>query len=153
MIVPAIIAIRGTAKSDAKKVSMYYYGKVTQDLLLSIIGLLEYNDYCQIAFCDGQSLLEVVLGIGLINLLYLYQAHVMFSYVNHVARGNVILANNGQELTENMDRIQQNAAALELEQVPAVVIGTPVTPSPDGVGQIVHVESNPVSGQIGRAHV
>ena len=146
MIIPAIITMQGTAKSDAKKVSIYYYGKLAENLFLSIITLLESNNYCQTNPCNVQSFLEFILFIGLLNFLYLYQAHVILSYVNHVARGNTMLANNGQELTENMGRIRHSSAALQLGRNPAVVVGAPILL--DGVEEMANLKNNPILGQV-----
>ncbi len=122
---PAVLAIHGAAHTNAKKVSYYYYAKVAQIFLLPIPQIVESRRNCRAYGCTRGDFVGTLLSLAMITMIAVYIAHVLFSYVNLVVRGEIVLANNGRDVVQAMEQYRRQAAALEL-QPSAVVVGAPV---------------------------
>ncbi len=122
---PATLAIHGAARTDAKKISYYYYAKVAQMLLLPLPRLIESQRSCRAYTCTSGEFVIFLIFLAVTTVVLLYQAHILFSYVNLVCHGETVLANNGQDVVQAMDQYRRQAAALDL-QPNAVVVGAPV---------------------------
>nr|ABR27260.1 hypothetical protein [Metopus es] len=132
----AILAIHGAANANAKKVSYYYYAKVGQLITRIIPNILQRRLQCKTASCGFSELFIYILIQALVTTIHIYVAHVIFSYINLVSKGETVLANNGKEVVQKMDEYRHQAAALELQPYPGVVVGSAVQ-----VGESVSIES------------
>jgi hypothetical protein len=130
MLFPASMGLLGASRTNAAQVTKYYYGKVGQ---LFALPLLEIWNLKITTAARQQSL---SLGGWLTSLLMMsfewallaYVAHICFSYVNWVAQGQTVLANNGREMMEMMEQYRGQAAALNYP-AQAVVVGAPIASS------------------------
>ena len=129
MVVPAIYALSGLSQSSARKVAYYYFAKVVQTIIRPFLEIWANKAYCTHAnICKSGFWLALILITFLILALHAYEARLFFSYTNLVTKGEIVLANNGQEVVEAMNRVRGQAAALNSPSYANVVVGSPISP-------------------------
>eukprot|EP00826_Nyctotherus_ovalis_P052691 TRINITY_DN6737_c0_g1_i1.p1 TRINITY_DN6737_c0_g1~~TRINITY_DN6737_c0_g1_i1.p1 ORF type:complete len:237 (+),score=30.82 TRINITY_DN6737_c0_g1_i1:141-851(+) len=139
VVIPAFMGIRGANKTIPKLVAVYYHAKVIQTLLKPLLRVFYTIKICDLITCESVDSAVEIVNIVLLIAFYVYQAHIFYSYVNLVCKGEDVLANNGREVAEAMEQYKRQAAVLELNAYPGVVMGAALQPS--AVEVETHVES------------
>ena len=126
MIVPAICSMHGAARSRARKVAYGYYSRLAQVATKFVLRLWETGASCAV---DESCGFLHLMGRFLISFLeaafFIWAAHVFFSYINLVCKGDHVLANNGIDLAQVMSQYRHQAAALEMHPYPDTTLGLP----------------------------
>ena len=135
---PAILAIHGAANANAKKISYYYHAKILQLLIKPVPFYYVTKQNCMYNVCTTGEIVFGMIFVAITLSIYVYQAHVFYSYVNLVVKGETVLANNGGEVVQAMQQYRHQAAALDMQPYPAVVIGAPA--GQVQIGEAVTVE-------------
>ncbi len=118
----AVLGLSGVVHTDSRKVSFYYYAKVEQLFGRLILELWAAGALCgrRTEFCDSNYWTIIIIFSGAVFALHYYEALVLFSYVNLVARGEAVLANSGLEVVKVMERVRVQAEIMNAASYSAV---------------------------------
>ena len=116
LIVPAVIGMRGACRTNAKKVSVYYYGKLCQLLTRPTFDLLCERTHCRTRAheCTALTWFLYFIVISLTVVINIYQAYLFYSYVGLIINNQVILANKGLKEAVRVEKYNEQARNIEL---------------------------------------
>lgn len=130
MILPALYALSGLPQSSARKVAYYYYAKVVQTILRPILEIWWNRAFCiHFQQCRSTYWGALLLFILLIIALHIYEAKLFFSYANLVTKGEIILANNGNEVVEAIKKVRDQAAIINAPSYTNIIVGSVIAPA------------------------
>ena len=94
--IPAIIAICGTMKNNYKKVTIYYYWKLIMLILKAVIEGVKYKVYLGRVMYNLIDFIAFLFILIAYIILYIYEAYILYSYINNISQGSIPLVNRGE---------------------------------------------------------